>query len=82
MAAVILEPRKIKSDTVSTVSPSISHEKASNYFLFRNCALLIIGILYSVIIRYTEMICVGSEVQNCCGIAVGIVTSSKCSVLN
>ena len=25
-AAVILEPRKIKSDTVSTVSPSISHE--------------------------------------------------------
>ena len=23
---VILEPRKIKSDTVSTVSPSISHE--------------------------------------------------------
>ena len=26
MAAVILEPKKIKSDTVSTVSPSISHE--------------------------------------------------------
>ena len=25
-AAVILEPGKIKSDTVSTVSPSISHE--------------------------------------------------------
>ena len=25
-SAVILEPRKIKSDTVSTVSPSISHE--------------------------------------------------------
>ena len=25
-AAVILEPRKIKSDTVSTVTPSISHE--------------------------------------------------------
>ena len=24
--AVILEPQKIKSDTVSTVSPSISHE--------------------------------------------------------
>ena len=24
--AVILEPRKIKSDTVSTVSPSVSHE--------------------------------------------------------
>ena len=25
-SAVIFEPRKIKSDTVSTVSPSISHE--------------------------------------------------------
>ena len=25
-SVVILEPRKIKSDTVSTVSPSISHE--------------------------------------------------------
>ena len=25
-SAVILEPRKIKSDTISTVSPSISHE--------------------------------------------------------
>ena len=28
-SAVILEPPKIKSDTVSTVSPSISHEAAS-----------------------------------------------------
>ena len=25
-SVVILEPRKIKSDTISTVSPSISHE--------------------------------------------------------
>ena len=25
-SAVILEPKKIKSDTVSTVSPSVSHE--------------------------------------------------------
>ena len=25
-SAVILEPRKVKSDTVSTVSPSICHE--------------------------------------------------------
>ena len=25
-SAVLLEPKKIKSDTVSTVSPSISHE--------------------------------------------------------
>ena len=31
-SAVILEPRKIKSDTVSTVSPSISHVKA-NYLM-------------------------------------------------
>ena len=30
-SAVILEPPKIKSDTVSTVSPSISHELGSNY---------------------------------------------------
>ena len=30
-SAVILEPRKIKSDTVSTVSPSISHEVMSSY---------------------------------------------------
>ena len=42
-SAVILEPRKIKSDTVSTVSPSISHEvmgpdaspKSSCVFLVR-----------------------------------------------
>ena len=26
LSAVILEPKEIKSDTVSTVSPSISHE--------------------------------------------------------
>uniref|UniRef100_A0A8B9YEU5 Reverse transcriptase domain-containing protein n=1 Tax=Bos mutus grunniens TaxID=30521 RepID=A0A8B9YEU5_BOSMU len=35
LSAVILEPKKIKSDTVSTVSPSISHEvnakECSNY---------------------------------------------------
>ena len=29
-SAVILEPQKIKSDTVSTVSPSISHEVMPN----------------------------------------------------
>ena len=29
-SAVILEPRKIKSDTVSTVSPSICHERLEN----------------------------------------------------
>ena len=29
-SAVILEPKKIKSDTVSTVSPSICHEAAAN----------------------------------------------------
>ena len=29
-SAVILEPKKIKSDTVSTVSPSICHENHSS----------------------------------------------------
>ena len=32
-STVILEPKKIKSDTVSTVSPSISHEVNLNYLL-------------------------------------------------
>ena len=32
-SAVILEPRKIKSDTVSTVSPSFSHEVISHKIL-------------------------------------------------
>ena len=31
-SAVILEPHKIKSDTVSTVSPSISHEVIRAFF--------------------------------------------------
>ena len=31
-SAVILEPPKIKSDTVSTVSPSICHKQDSNKF--------------------------------------------------
>ena len=33
-SAVILEPQKIKSDTVSTVSPSISHEVMAPGTLF------------------------------------------------
>jgi len=40
-SAVILEPRKIKSDTVSTVSPSISHEvtgpDAMIFWMFSEC---------------------------------------------
>ena len=32
-SAVILEPRKIKSDTVSTVSPSISHEELKSLLM-------------------------------------------------
>ena len=36
--AVILEPKKIKSDTVSTVSPSISHE-----MMGKQCQTLFIG---------------------------------------
>ena len=41
-SAVILEPRKIKSDPVSTVSPSISHEVMrpdAMIFLFPNVEL-------------------------------------------
>ena len=30
-SALILEPRKIKSDTISTVSPSISHEVIASF---------------------------------------------------
>ena len=36
-SAVILEPPKIKSDTVSTVSPSISHEVRDPYFAVNTC---------------------------------------------
>ena len=38
-SVVILEPRKIKSDTVSTVSPSISHEVGCHDFRFLNVEL-------------------------------------------
>ena len=38
-SAVILEPRKIKSDTVSTVSPSISHEVMGTDLSFLNVEL-------------------------------------------
>ena len=39
-STVILEPPKIKSDTVSTVSPSISHDGARCYgFSFLNVEL-------------------------------------------
>ena len=37
--AVILEPKKIKSDTVSTVSPSISHEVMGPDLHFLNVEL-------------------------------------------
>ena len=36
-SAVILEPRKIKSDTVSTVSPSISREVVGPDAMILNC---------------------------------------------
>ena len=35
-SVVILEPRKIKSDTVSTVSPSISHKQESIQLMLRS----------------------------------------------
>lgn len=57
------------------------NQKAHNYFLVRNCALIIIGIFYSIIIKHIKMICIGSKVQNCCGITIGIVTPRRRSVL-
>ena len=39
LSAVILEPPKIKSDTVSTVSPSISHEVMGPDAIFLNVEL-------------------------------------------
>ena len=38
-SAVILEPQKIKSDTVSTVSPSISHGTRCHVLRFLNVEL-------------------------------------------
>ena len=38
-SAVILEPKKLKSDTVSTVSPSISHEVMGLDLRFLNVEL-------------------------------------------
>ena len=38
-SAVILEPRKIKSDTVSTVSPSISHPMTAGQLSFEGFSL-------------------------------------------
>ena len=38
-SAVILEPKKVKSDTVSTVSPSISHEVMGPDLCFLNVEL-------------------------------------------
>ena len=41
LSSVILEPKEIKSDTVSTVSPSISHEVMGPddmiFFFFSEC---------------------------------------------
>ena len=38
-SAVILEPKKVKSDTVSTISPSISHEVMGPDLCFLNVEL-------------------------------------------
>ena len=38
-SAVVLEPKKIKSDTVSTVSPSISHEVMGPDAMIKLCFL-------------------------------------------
>ena len=47
-SAVILEPQKIKSDTVSTVSPSISHElMGPDAMIFKSAKSLMIWLLLS-----------------------------------
>ena len=52
-SAVILEPPKIKSDTVSTISPSISHEvmdwEEGNRNILFSQVLALLGKQYSVI---------------------------------
>ena len=42
-SAVNLEPRKMKSDTVSTVSPSISHEVMTRVVVFKPRDSILIG---------------------------------------
>ena len=42
-SAVILEPPKIKSDTVSTVSPFISHEVITRVVVFRPRESILMG---------------------------------------
>ena len=42
-SAVILEPPKIKSATVSTVSPSICHEVMFAFYFFASCGLKILS---------------------------------------
>ena len=39
-SAVILEPQKIKSDPVSTVSPTISHEVIATYYNLNNDSII------------------------------------------
>ena len=39
-SAVILEPQKIKSDPVSTVSPTISHEVVATYCNLNNDSII------------------------------------------
>ena len=56
---MILDPRKIKSDTVSTVSPCISHEVyiptkvELNVLVINTCMLSHMGVLSRIIITNT-----------------------------
>ena len=43
-SAVIFEPQKIKSDTVSTVSPSISHMESMLWFFQWSCMDVRVGL--------------------------------------
>ena len=53
-SAVILEPRKIKSDTISTVSPSICHEVMGTdamIFVFSSSSISAIKVVSSAYLR-------------------------------
>ena len=50
-SAVILEPKKIKSDTVSTVSPSISHEVMGIHYLIFNPSDLLENLTASLLFK-------------------------------
>ena len=57
-SVVILEPRKIKSDTISTVYPSISHGDAKGQVnrIIENLSLLVFNLVHSSTVIQTILI--------------------------